>query len=698
MKSPNQVNNLQVDDERQEGVISEGDSPLTPDISEDEFARIVGKRVEDSEAWWNSELGLDEARKNNEKYYLNAQYSEDDLYDFQVPYKNNRIMTAIETLVPMATSQTPQPIVTEANDTDASRQLAHDLQYVLLGLYDDLYLKAKFSMVARHLLTGYRIGVLKYRFDPNIGKIRPDGTRSGMIVVEVVRPQRVVFEQEASDPDNIPLIAEYMTATIEELVHKFPEKKEDIFKQQGIKRGVSSQLTRRVGYVEIWFSYFDKQGNAREGVGWKLGQTVLGLMKNPNWNYDEYEVNEDGRAVSLNYFDMAKKPYILFNHLNLGKYILDDTSLTEQAQSLQDVLNKRGRQIVENADQSASGLVLNAAMIKQEDAAKIIGDPTEKVMVDGDVRSAATRLPYNSLPAYVLQDKFDARNEIDNIFGANAPMRGETTNNQTLGELVLSQRGNLGRLQTLADSIEDGADRLFKALVQMMKVYWDENEQIRYNPTEGKTIFIDWSSAKIEDGVKIRVKAGSVLPKDKISQRNETIQALAILDPLSIAEGLDKDNPKEFAKRLVYYRFFMDRYMAEILGDDGEGGADIQAIGDLQMIMNGQVPVVNDSPGQNYVATIDQFLNSPAFKSLTPDVQGRVTEFAKKTVSSSKKALGEPAEQLPVEEQIAPEEAPELAPENPVEEPVVEEAPVEQPPLEPQRQSLVGRVMGLFKR
>ena len=45
----------------------------------------------------------------------------------------------------------------------------------------------------------------------------------------------------------------------------------------------------------------------------------------------------------------------------------------------------------------------------------------------------------------------------------------------------------------MADSIEDGMDRLYRALVQMMKVYWDEPEIVRYRQVEGKTEFIEWS-------------------------------------------------------------------------------------------------------------------------------------------------------------------------------------------------------------
>jgi len=627
--------------ERQEGVITPGDDVLTLNLEDADIVRLIGSRIKDSEDFWNKELNLDEVRKEGEKYYLNLTYDERDLYEWQIAYKNNRIITAIETLIPLVVSQPAEPVVTEASDKDASRQLAMDLGSVLYALYEDLFIKSKLSMVTRHLLVGKRVGIMKYRFDPNLGKVMPDGSRKGAIVVEVVRPEKVVFEQEANDPDDIPLIAEYMEDTLEELIHKFPDKKQEIFDKQGIKMGTQKQLQTSVGYVEVWFSYFDKAGNVQEAVCWKWGDLILGKMTNPNWNYDLYETDESGKQVSLNFFDRPRKPYIVFNHLNLGKYIIDDTSLLDQAKNPQDILNKRGRQIMENADQATSGLVFDEDKISQEDAKKIIGDPSEKVMVSGNVNNAATRLPYNALPNYVMEDKFDARAEIDNIFGTNAPVRGEASGLKTLGETILSQRANIGRLQTISDSIEDGMGRLYQALVQMMKVYWDEPEIIRFRQVEGKTMFLEWDRNKIEDGVDVRVKAGTALPKDKVATRNETIQMMAVLDPLSLAEGLDKPNPREFAKRQIYYRFFMDKYLTEFL-DEGEGDVDNKAMADIQALMNGQVPPIPDDISQEYLLTFEKFLASEGFKAIEdPAVKQRIIEFAEAVKEKAKAEIGE---------------------------------------------------------
>jgi hypothetical protein len=681
--SPNKevVNN----DERKTGILPGGseDMPLSLDLNEEDILRVIGNKVEESENFWNKELKLDEVRKTADDYYLGNTYKEEDLYEFQIPYKNNRIITAVETLLPMVVSQIPLPIATEGSDTDESRQLSDDLEDVLVTLYEDLGIKGCFKMGIRHILQGKRVAILKYRFDPDAGERLPDGGRKGAIVVETVRPEKVVFAAEASNPDNIELIAEYMSDTIEALVFKFPEKKEKIFTFFGIRRGTKSQQARKVGYMEIWFTYLDAKGKPQEALAWALDKDLLlGAVKNPNWNYNEFEQQPDGKYRRLNFFDAPKKPYILINHINLGKYVIDDTSLADQAHLLQDVLEKRGRQIVENADQASSGLVLNSGMISPEDAAKLIGDPTEKIMVDGDVREAAARLPYNMLPAYVINDKADARAEIDNIFGANAALRGEKTGDTTLGAQVLSQRANAGRIQTITDAIEEAAAKLYPALVQMMKVYWDEPEIVRYNQSEGKTKFIEWESDKIEDGVKVRVKQGSATPRDKESIRQETIQTIAILDPLSIAEGLDKPNPKEFAKRIVYYRFFMDKYLTEILGDDGSS-VDSQAMADIHALTQGQTPPVPEAPSKEYLATFEKFMQSEGFKSITDvTIKQNIVAFAQAVMDKAKAGIGEPGTVQSEQNPAAPAPA-EQAGVVPGETPAAPAAPEGQPATQP---------------
>jgi hypothetical protein len=625
-------------------------------LTDDEIARIVGNRVEQAEAFWNGELNLKNLRDTNENYWLNNSIDDSEFYDFQVPYKDPKIFVAVESLIPMALSRPPQPIVTEASDTDASRDLAKDIADVLLTKYEDLYLKAKLSLIARHLLVGYRIGVMKYGWDDTLGPTDAEGKTVGDITVETLRPHSVVIAEGVRNHDKIPLIGEYKRASIEELCYKFPDKKDDIYKEQGLSAGTMPKMSKEVGYLEVHFTYYDKSHKASEGVIWKLNTVVMGGTKTPLWNYADNSYDEEGKLIHNNFFHKPQKPYVFFNFLNLGKYIYDDTSLTEQAANQQDIVNKRGRQIVENADSANGGLVFNSDMINQESVAKLIGDPREKVMVKGDVRMAVTRVPNTQLEEYVLADKQDARSVIDNVFSTHGAIRGEVTKSKTLGQDVLSQRGDIARITTLSTALEDGMDRGYKWIVQLMKVFYTDPAKITFTNPEGATRFIGFHAGSIEDGIKIKVKSGSALPDDPMAKKDETIQAIAILDPLSIAEGLNKEKPKEFAKRIMLYRMAPDRYYEEILGETVEQGAvDPSAKQEIDVMNSGKPAPPQSSPTKEHLATHDAFLNSPEFKQLPPEIQTLHVEHVQAEVQNSKVALKqEPATAAPEQGAAAP--------------------------------------------
>lgn len=603
------------------GVLNQQDA-LYMDMPDEEVGRLIKNRVKNSIAYWDEKLDLTKTRETNEKYWLNKSFDAESLYDYQVPFKDNRIFQDVETLLTMVNARTPQPIVTEAHDTAASRELADDLQSTLITLYEDLQIKGIMTMVLRHLLIGYRIGCIKYSYDAGGGPLDQNGDPMGEIVCNWVRPQKLILDEGADKIDDIPLIGEVVTNTAEELCLKFPDKKEDIYRDLGFVKGTRSQLGRKIAYHEIWFSYYDGKGIQREATSWQLNnRLLLGKMKNPNWNYDEWDKDNEGNPIRLNYFKRPQKPYVLFNFLNLGETVIDETSLTEQAANQQDILNKRGRQIVENGDSANSGMVLNSEMISVDDVAKITGDPLEKVVVKGNVQQAATRLPVNLLPDYVVNDKIDARNQIDNVFGTHAPVRGERSKLQTLGQEVMSQRSDLGRTQTPADAMEAGAVRLYQGLTQMMKVFWDKPQPVQYTGADGKTAFWEFGREMIQDGVKVRVKAGSIVPDDRFTKREETLKAITILDPISIAEGLGKTNPKEFAKRIVFYKYDMQRYLTEVLQDPGSGNIDQDAIDHIAKINGGEGAKPSDNPTKEHLATHEAYIRSIEFGELEPEVR-----------------------------------------------------------------------------
>lgn len=627
-----------------EGVQLETDA-VALDLSDDDVARAIGNRVEFSKGFWNKELNLDTVQKHAEDIYLGLVSQDVQLYDYQEPYIENRIFQNIETLVAQAVGRPPQPMVQQANDTDASYELAVNYEKVLLARYRDLYLHEKMQMIARHLLSGFRYGVWKYRWDSNIGRKKEDGMRTGGIAVEVVRPDKVVFDAGATDKRNIPMIAEYMQDSYEDLINAYPDKKDEIMAECGKSYGTTStqRLTELVTYLEVHFTgHHPTTGEEYEGIAKRLNTVCLDKMKNPNYNYDEFKKDSDGKLDYLNFFTKPQKPYVVVNYLNQGKYVVDSTSVVDQVSSLQRQLEKRGRQIDQNADSANAGTIYNSQMIDEENVSKLIGDPNEKLMAKGDVTKAASRLPINTLEEYVIQDKSDIRAQIDTIMGANAPIQGESSGNPTLGQDQLSVQRNSSRLGILVNALEDGADGVYKGITQLDKVFMTEPEMVRYIGPAGKTEFIDFSNMSVESGIGLTIRAGTILPDDP-STKLQSAQAFAPLyDPLTFAEESGLEDPKEKAARMFLMKTDSAAYGEKYLGVKPQGNHDPDAVNAIQQASQGQTPQVPASPSQDYVNQLQSHMSSPAFQQMNPVSQKILKDHATQVVAKAKEKLGVP--------------------------------------------------------
>ena len=553
------------------------------------------------------------------------------VYDYQTPYEDNRIFVSVETLTAALVPKIPEVEVLEAQDTESSRELARNYEKVLFRTAEDNFVKAKLRMAVRHVLMGYRCGIVKVHWNFDKGRLDGNGNARGAPEVQSIRPHKVVIDQESTDPYDIPLIAENLSSTLEELIRRFPLKKDKILKHYGQDQQ-KINLGRRIKYWEVWFSYYDTKGVKKEAIAWKIENIILGWGPNPNFNYNEGDTN---------FLDRPVKPYVFLNFLRIGKWVYDDTSLTEQAAPMQDILNKRGHQIVDNADQANAVKVFNTEMIEAKDAEKYVGDPNDNILAKGDVRMAFRREPAPALPRFVVEDKFDARREIDNIFSTHAPLRGEKTTSPTLGQEILSQRADLGRTTSLSEAVEEMGSGVFQLITQLYKVFADEEHMVRYIGDEGRTAFVKFSKDKIEDGIEIRVRAGSLEPEDKLSDRAEAVELAKtgkIIDPLTFAEKWHLPRPLEAAKRSFKYMFLPQLYAKDVLKMGG-GAGDEEALKVIQMINAGDnIPAKTDVRPE-YIAQYRQFIEGPAFKQLDSEVKRLHIEHIQGTMEETKRGL-----------------------------------------------------------
>lgn len=585
------------------------------DLPDSDLLNFIRTPLVESETYFTETLGLKKIREKNVNLWLPKHWKDADLYDYQEEntYQNPRIFVSVETLCSIVNSRIAQPSIMPAQDTETSMQLAKDIQDASFAFSKKYRVNDLYSIALRnHMLK--REAYIKLRFDSSIGK-------HGEIIPEFVMPEDIIVDKDARYGDIPRFIAQrYNNKTFEELIAMFPESEQELLKLAGVNRknkkgelvAYKSQLGKKQPIYEVWFRYY-KDLKIMSGVAWVDDNftVVLGKMENPNWNYEED--TEEGSVGNI--LDAPEPPFIPINLFNDGSSWIDQTSMIEQAEALQRIHNKRGFQIMENADQAGSGLVFNTVMISKEDIAQLTGSPDERVGVKGDVRSAVARVQPPPLPSYVMEDKIYAAQQIDDIFGTHDISRGKESGNKTLGQDQLQVNQDYTRLDNVSRAIERSATKFYKYLIQMMKVYYTEDHWFKLKGEDGQYDFIRMKSDLIEDGIDIEVEAGSTLPINKQSQLSfaGSLAKSGMIDPLTLYEvgsGMPMPTPKKMLERLIAYKTDPMKYAGIAQSDD----FDRKAMMDIQILNAGEMPIPRDDISAQYLNYFHKYMTSSDFQ------------------------------------------------------------------------------------
>lgn len=648
--------------DEQIGTIDDTTPNTTPTIfdlsvNDSNLLTLIRKPLQDSDTYWNKTKKLDDVRAENMSLWLPEHWKNRDVYDFQEDYlyQDPKVFTSVETIASVVNSRIPQPNVMPGQDNMISRQLSQDLQKVLFAHSEKYRISDIFRIAVRNLLIK-RIGYVKLRFDQSLGEY-------GDIVPEFVLPEDIVVDQDARWGDVPRFIAQRVrNKTGEELCAMFPDAKQQIYAMLGVNRvnksgdlvAYKTQLGQKRNIWEVWFRYYDqKEQKYAGGLAYtdENLQRVLGKMRNPNWNYEDYQ--KKGECANL--LDFAEPPFMPINYLNDGSSYIDLTTMVEQAASLQRILDRRGFQIMDNADQSGSGLVFNTMMITKEEMAKLIGSPDERIGVKGDVSKAVTRVPPPPLPAYTIEDRNDAREEIDNIFATHDITRGAQSGSKTLGQDQMQQGQDYTRMDDIARAVERMAAKYYRYLAQMMKVYYTEDHWFRATGEDGQFDFVMMRSDMIEDGVDVNVEAGSTLPPNKDAQLKfaSDLVAPGMIDPLSLYEvgqGGTLPSPKKMLERLIKWKTDPGSFMTDVQSED----IDRNAFMDIQILLRGDMPEPRDEISPEYLKFLNTYMTSSGDFMKQPDlIKHLFIEWAKICQETAQKQMQAMMSQLPSEEDMA---------------------------------------------
>lgn len=582
---------------------------------------LINSLEADRDHWNKKPWNLEQTDVDNTSFLLGDQLNDREFLKTDTKYIDNRLFSSVRAILSYVTAQLAKPEVTPSKGDEIYLKGARDIGSSLYQHALDDKVDHKVRAAVLNLITRKR-GYLKLRWDPNIGL-------NGDIVTEVCNPEDIIIDRYAGYLQNPTKIYHRIRCSVDELCARFPEKEMEIKEAFSIRRGVYSQTSKMVTYFECWFTYLE-QGVPKEGVCWFIQEKriILDKMANPNWVYLKSQKKEKEANVT----SIPPKPFISFNYINTGHSFIDETCLVEQARPLQIMLNKRLRQVGENADYVNGRWIADKGAFSQEDARNLINKGAKTVaLVDmKKVPNPLQNVAPQALPNYIENAIMDARNEIDGMMGTPSQFKGSQPDNQdTLGrDLMLKQQA--GALQDdLVRSVALGMEEYYKILLQMMRVYYTDDYWFQTQGGDGKYEFILINGDKLDSNVKVGVQTDSTLPLDKMAIRDMAMKLWTsgnAIDIKTLYEDLGLPNPDIRAERYYESNTNPLAYMASIKQEDINADAE----SDIQLLIANKTPEERDNYDQAYFDYFNKFMSSNRFAKLQgkdPKAAQRVTAF-----------------------------------------------------------------------
>jgi hypothetical protein len=507
----------------QETILAERKA-LEYDAPNEELVKKIDDRIGEAK---KKKDKIDEKASKNEKYWKGEQLDTKRIPAPRAKIVDNRIFMSIETIIPLLTSNIPEPEIQNCPDNDIYQRISDILKIEYEIRYS---MPSRLREFCRNWAIGY-IGVLKYRWDKEYG-----------FQTEVVPWRKIGFDPISTTLRDCDFAYEYMEDTLEGLIARFPDAEKEI-KQKYNKENLGS----KVRYVEFW-------GDNGKWVCWKLEKIILGKMKNPNFDYTPEKTtqidnfgNETEIETTNNIFKRPKFPYIIGKYFSFNDSIYDVSSVTEQAIPIQDAINKRKNQISDHCDMNKRVLVVPSTAMPREDFQKILDQVGEVgIYVEGGSAEEVQQL-MGRMDSTYYNDLTHSIGELDNIMGTHSTTRGERTGKETATGRQMLYQADLGRIGgAIEDIVESVVEEWYNAYLHMHKVYSD---QIKYQ--DGKTNLL-LKREEIPNDVLVMVKKGTSTPLDKATRIELAMQwgNSDKLDPESMYSEVGYPKANEMAEKM----------------------------------------------------------------------------------------------------------------------------------------------------
>lgn len=458
---------------------------------------------------------------------------------------DNLIFEATETFLPIANRANPDPVVNGEN-----QDLAKNVRNALIDWADKQKLRMKLKGGTRQW-TLMRLGVWKMTYNVMKDEIECE-----------VRPTKKLKLDPDGHWDESGLftgdwLGDPKKLSAGTLVEMFPKHEEKI---KTLSKG---NMGKKLELEEWWYKGTD--------IFYFIGEDCVGTYKNPNWNYDGEQKRVDPETqeelvtpiIGRNHKfgkNAPQMPYVGLQVFSTGEKPHDDTSLILQNVPMQDMVNKRFRQIDKNADSQNNGALASGSSFTKEQAAEAATFLRKGGTVwvpNGDVNTAWKRDAAPALPADIFAQLADSRSELRNIFGTAGSNAESIAQQDTVRGKIMTQQADSSRIGGgVTEYIEQVADTIYNFVVQFMYVYYDEPHYIQAMGQKGAQETIQIRNTDFNSDVVVTVKDGSLIPKDPLTERNEamdlwTAQAIGLPELYS---RLDFADPMESAKQTLMWQ------------------------------------------------------------------------------------------------------------------------------------------------
>lgn len=586
-------------------------------MSDDDLDKMLITSLEADRDHWNKKpWNLEETDVVNTAFLLGDQIDAKEYMNGETRYQDNRLFSSSRAILSYATGQLAKPEITPSKGDEVYLKGARDTGLALYQDSADDHVDLQVRAAVLNLISRKR-AYIKLRYDPNIGQY-------GKVISEVCNPEDVILCRYSGYMSNPAKIYHRLRCSVSELCARFPNKEAQIKDAFSVRRGVYTQISKMVTYFECWFTYMDADLKPKEGVAWFIHEKhlILDKMPNPNWVY----MKNHKKEMEANITDMPPKPFVIFNHINTGHSAIDETCLVEQALPLQKMLNKRLRQIGENADYVNGRWVYSKKAFSQEDARGLInkGARTLGGVDREDVTGALMNVAPNQLGQWVENTIFDYRNEIDGMMGTPSQFKGDNpastggSNSNTLGrDIMLKQQA--GALQDdLVRAVAVSMTNYYEIKLQLWRVNYTDDYWFQTKGGDGKYQFILINGDKLDTNVKVGVQVDSTLPLDKPGIRALAMQLWASghsIDYKTLMEDVGLPNPDVRAER--YLKSIIDPI--NFLKSVEVSQINAEAESDIQLLIMNKTPDERDNYDENYFNYYNKVMASNRYQKLQGD-------------------------------------------------------------------------------